>query len=121
MNVDYPYTFDHRGLTAETDQDDHIRDLIHHVLFTAPGERVNRPDFGAGLLQLTFEPNSAELANTTEMLVQASLQRWLGDRILVESVSVENLDSKLVITIDYLVRASQQRQSVTYPLKGGSA
>ena len=66
--------------------DDHIRDLIEQVLFTAPGERVNRPNFGSGLLQLVFAPNSDELAAATQFLVQGALQQWLGDLIQVEGV-----------------------------------
>ena len=51
--------------------EDHVRDLIEQVLFTTPGERVNRPTFGSGLLQLVFAPNSDALAAATEMTVQA--------------------------------------------------
>ena len=54
MNLDFPYHFDSHGRTAAIDYDAHIRDLIEQVLFTAPGERVNRPDFGSGLLRLVF-------------------------------------------------------------------
>ena len=79
MNIDFPYHFDARGRTAEVDYDAHICDLIEQVLFTAPGERVNRPDFGSGLLRLVFAPNSSELAATTQYLVQGSLQQYLGD------------------------------------------
>jgi phage baseplate assembly protein W len=62
MNIAYPYSFDGRGRTAQADDDDHIRQMIEEVLFTAPGERVNRPDFGCGLLQMVFAPNSSEVA-----------------------------------------------------------
>ena len=82
-----PYHFDGRGRTATTTDDDHVRDMIEQVLFTIPGERVNRPDFGSGLLQLTFAPLSDELASATQFLVQGSLQQWLGDIIAVEQVS----------------------------------
>jgi phage baseplate assembly protein W len=110
MQNDYPYHFDSRGRTATTDQDDHIRDLIEQVLFTVPGERVNRPTFGTGLLQLVFAPNSDELATATQFLVQSALQQWLGDLIQVEAVAVENVDSTLRLTVQYTVRRTQQRQ-----------
>ena len=87
--LDFPYHFDGRGRTATTDRDDHIRDLIEQVLFTSPGERVMRPDFGAGLLALVFEPNSATLAATTQMLVQSALQQHLSHLIAVQAVEVE--------------------------------
>ncbi|HEY8694553.1 MAG TPA: GPW/gp25 family protein [Chloroflexota bacterium] len=108
--VDFPYHFDHRGRTASPDdQDAHVRDLIEQVLFTAPGERVNRPDFGCGLMQLVFQPNSVDLAAATEFLVQSSLQQWLGDLILVESVQVEDEDSTLRVTLQYVVRRTEAR------------
>ena len=114
MNIDYPFRFDQRGRTAETDDDDHIRDLIEQVLFTAPGERVNRPDFGSGLMRLVFAPNSDELATTTQFLVQGSLQQWLGDLIQVNEVSVVTDDSKLLVTIQYTVRRTQEQQTAQF-------
>ena len=85
MQINYPWQTDRRGRTAQADSDDaHIRQLIEQVLFTAPGERVNRPSFGSGLMQLVFAPNSPELATATKFLVQGALQQWLGDLIQVE-------------------------------------
>ncbi len=114
MNIDFPFHFDGRGRTADTDDDDHIRDLIEQVLFTSPGERVNRPDFGCGLKQLVFAPNSDELAAATQFLVQGALQQWLGNLIQVEGVEVESQDSTLRVTITYLVRRNQQRQTAQF-------
>lgn len=110
IQVDYPYRFDDRGRIAETSQDEHIRDLIEQVLFTAPGERVNRPDFGSGVLDLVFEPNSEALAAATRLGVEGALQRWLGELILVEAVNVRALDSLLEITVQYVVRLTQERR-----------
>lgn len=110
MQIDYPYRLDGRGRTAETGPDDHIRDLIEQALFTAPGERVNRPTFGSGLQQLLFAPNSDELATATQMLVQGALQQWLGNLIQVEAVQVQSDDATLTVTVQYVVRTSQQRQ-----------
>ena len=69
MNIDFPFHFDGRGRTAATGDDDHVRDMIEQLLFTSPGERVNRPDFGSGLLQLVFAPNSPELAAALQFTV----------------------------------------------------
>ena len=110
MEIDFPYSIDGMGRTASTDQDDHIRDMIEQVRFTAPGERVNRPDFGCGLLQLVFEPNSEVLAAATQQTVQGALQRWLGDLIQVEMVQVDSQEATLQVTVQYTVRRSQQRQ-----------
>ncbi len=108
MNLDFPFHFDGRGRSAETTDDDHIRDMIEQVLFTRPGERVNRPTFGSGLLQLVFQPNSDALAAATQMSVQSSLQQWLGDVIQVDTVEVQNVDATLTVTVRYLVRRTQQ-------------
>jgi phage baseplate assembly protein W len=102
--LDFPYHVDGRGRTAETDDAEHIRDLIEQVLFTAPGERVMRPDFGSGLLALVFEPNSAVLAATTQMLVQGALQQHLGNLIAVESVEVVAVDSTFSVNVRYSLR-----------------
>ena len=114
MNVDFPYHIDSRGRSAATAYEDHVRDLIEEVLFTTPGERVNRPTFGCGLLQLVFAPNSLELAATTQYLVQGALQQWLGDLIQVSSVRVEALDATLSVTVVYALRLTQQNQTATF-------
>lgn len=114
MQIDYPFHTDSRGRTAGTDPDPHIRDLIEQVLFTAPGERVNRPTFGTGLMQLVFAPNSAELATATQFLVQGALQQWLGELIQVEAVQVESQDSTLRVLVRYIVRRTQQRQTAQF-------
>ena len=114
LNIDFPYHFDTRGRTAEADYEAHIRDLIEQVLFTAPGERVNRPDFGSGLLRLVFAPNSDQLAATTQYLVQGSLQQYLGDLIQVDAVEVTNDDSTLRVSVRYLVRQTQTLQTAEF-------
>lgn len=110
MQIAYPFRTDTRSRTASTDQATHIRDLIEQVLFTAQGERVNRPRFGSGLLQLVFERNSNELATATQFLAQASLQQWLGDLIQVQSLDVAADDATLRITVRYIIRSNQQRE-----------
>jgi hypothetical protein len=103
--LDYPYHFDGRGRTGATGDADHIRDLIEQVLFTSPGERVMRPDFGAGLLAVVFEPNSTALAATTQMLILGALQQQLGHLITVQSVIVEAVDSTLRVEVRYTLLA----------------
>src|SRR5204863_2046694 len=110
MNIDFPYHFEGRGRTAATDDDDHIRDMIEQLLFTSPGERVNRPTFGSGLLQLVFAPNSPELAAATQLMVQGALQQWLGELIHVEAVEVASEDATLHVTVRYVVRRTQTRE-----------
>jgi phage baseplate assembly protein W len=120
MNIAFPFHFNGHGRTADADTDVHIRDLIEQVLFTAPGERVNRPTFGSGLLQLVFAPNSDELAAATQFLVQGALQQWLGDLIQVDRVQVESEDSTLRVAVQYTVRRSQQQQVAQFTRGGGT-
>jgi hypothetical protein len=105
-DIAFPFAVDGRGRTAGTDYQAHVRDMVELLLFTAPGERVMRPDFGCGLLDLTFEPNSPELAATLQISIQAQLQRWLGDVITAVALDVTSEDDVLRITISYVVRAT---------------
>ncbi len=110
MQIDFPFRIDGRGRVADTTYEDHIRDMVEQILFTLPGERVNRPTFGSGLMNLVFEPNGALLAGATEATVAAALQQWLGRLIRVEAVSVENRDSALHVTIAYTLRRTGERR-----------
>ncbi len=114
MNIDYPYHFDARGRTATTSDTDHIRDMIEQLLFTNPGERVNQPDFGSGLLQLVFAPNSPELATALQFTMQAALQRYLGDVIDIRALQVVAQDSTLTITLVYQIRETQEERTDTF-------
>ena len=114
MNIDFPFHIDGRGRTAATDDADHIRDMIEQLLFTNPGERVNRPDFGSGLLQMVFQPNSVELAAALQFTLQGSLQQTLGDRIQLQGVQVDSTDSTLTVSVQYVVRGQQQVQTAQF-------
>jgi phage baseplate assembly protein W len=113
MNINFPFRFDSRGQTATVDYNDHIRQMLEQLIFTNPGERVNRPDFGSGLLQLVFAPNSPELAATVQFTLQAAVQRWLGDVIDLQDLQVQALDSTLTVNLKYLVRQTNQQQTAT--------
>jgi phage baseplate assembly protein W len=114
MNIDFPFHFDNRGRTSTTDDDDHIRDMIEEFLFTNPGERVNRPDFGSGLLQMVFAPNSPEIASALQFTIQAGLQRWLGDVIVAQKVEVTSEDSTLSVLVQYVIKRTNQTQTATF-------
>jgi phage baseplate assembly protein W len=100
VNVNFPYQFDGRGRTMDP-AGDYLRQLVEQVLFTSPGERVNLPDFGSGLLQLPFAPNSPELAAATQFAVQGALQKWLSGYIKVQSVTVTAQEFILTVTVTY--------------------
>jgi Bacteriophage baseplate protein W len=114
MNIDFPFHVDARGRTAATDDADHVRDMIEQVLFTAQGERVNRPDFGSGLLQMVFAPNSNELAAALQFTTSAALQRHLGDLIDLQQLEVTAVDATLSVVVSYVLRATQQAQTNTF-------
>jgi uncharacterized protein len=114
MDIDFAFHFDELGRTAATGYDDHVRDMIVQLLFTNPGERVNRPDFGSGLRQLVFAPNSPELAAALQYTVQAALQRWLGDVINVISLDVISEDSTLRIHLQYVVLRTGETRTETF-------
>ena len=112
--LDYPFRVNGRGRAGTTSGDDHVRDMIEQVLFTHPGERVNRPDFGCGLKALVFHPNSTVLAAATQALVKAALQKWLEQEIQVESVEVSAEDATLAVTVIYTRRADLARMVDTF-------
>jgi phage baseplate assembly protein W len=114
VDVDHPLHFDGRGRTAAAGLDDHVRDMIEQLLLTNTGERVNRPDFGGGLLQLVFSPNSPELAAAVQFGLRAAMQRWLGDVVDVAGLEVTSEDSRLLIELDYVVRRTGERRTDTF-------
>jgi phage baseplate assembly protein W len=113
MNIAFPFHFDSRGQTASANDNDHILQMIEQLIFTNPGERVNRPDFGSGLMQLIFAPNSPELAATVQFTLQSDIQRWLGDLIDVQSLDVQASASTLTVDLKYVVRMTNQQQTAT--------
>jgi len=114
MNIDFPFQFDGQGHAATTDDDDHIRDMIEQLLFTSPGERVNHPDYGSGLLRMVFEPNSPELAAALEFTLRGALQRWLGDLIELIALEVTSQDSTLSVLVRYVVRRTRALQTAQF-------
>jgi uncharacterized protein len=116
-SVNFPYQFDGRGRTKDA-LDQYVRQLVEQVLFTSPGERVNLPDFGSGLLQLPFAPNSPELAAATQFTVQAALQKWLSHYIKVESVVAVPNEAALTVTVSYSLLNSDVTQVQTFVNEG---
>jgi phage baseplate assembly protein W len=111
MNIAFPFQLDSRGRTAQASDPDHILQMIEQLLFTDAGERVNRPDFGSGLRQLVFAPNSQQLAATVQFTMQAALQRWLGDVIDVQELDVTSDDSTLRVNLAYVIKLTGQSQT----------
>ncbi len=119
--LDHPYAIDARGRSATVPEDEHVRDLIMQVLFTNPGERVNRPEFGCGLKSLVFMPNSSALAAAAQALVKGALQKWLEREIHVEEVAIEAHDERLEVQVAYRRRSAEERRVETFALPGDAA
>jgi len=112
VNLQFPYAFDGTGRTAQSTDSDHLEQMLELLLFTNPGERVMRPTFGSGLVQLVFDPNSVELAAAVQYTMQGAIQQYLGDLVAVQQLTVTPDDSTLSIQIDYVVRSTGQQASL---------
>jgi phage baseplate assembly protein W len=112
LQYNFPFKIDGRGHSAEVNYEGHIQQLIEQLLFTVLGERVNRPTFGTRVNQLVFAPNSDELAASTQFLIQGSLQQWLGELIHVVAVDTKSQDSKLFISVQYLIKKNPQQTHI---------
>lgn len=101
----YPFGIDAgAGRAAEEgDYEAYVRQLIRQVLLTAPGERINRPDFGAGIRRLVFAPNSNGVASLAQTFVYQALTQWLSTIVKVEDVRVSAADSTLSIDVRYTI------------------
>jgi phage baseplate assembly protein W len=120
VSLAFPYAFTATGQTALTDPVTHIGDMIEQILFTSPGERVNRPTFGSGTAQLVFAPNSDVLAAAQQQALQAGLQMWLSDLIRVQSVSVAATEATLQVIVVYTVVQTAQQQTQEFVYGGQS-
>ncbi|MFD8262916.1 GPW/gp25 family protein [Streptomyces griseoluteus] len=122
MHLGFPLRLDARGRLAVAQDEQYLRGLIEAVLFTRPGERVNRPDFGAGVDRMVFAPGNDDLARGTQALIQAAVQQWLGDLIRLEDITVEAVDTVLTVTVAYtpLRPGSPLGESRVLRVTGGS-
>ena len=110
--IRFPFAIDAGAgaLAQESDYENYIRQLIRQVLLTAQGERINRPDFGAGIRKLVFAPASPATASLTQALVYEALSNWLSSLIRIEQVSVAAVEERLEIGVDYTIVARGERQ-----------
>ena len=110
--IAFPYRLAASGQTATADQDDYIRDLLQQIVFTEPGERVNRPDFGCSLRRLVFTDGRSETTAAVEALIHSALRQWLGDVVQIQHVDVTAVDSLVQVTIGYFDQRSQMMRQV---------
>jgi phage baseplate assembly protein W len=113
----YPFRIDPvSGQAQRTSYAAHVDQLIRQALLTAPGERVDLPQFGCGLRQLIFTPNSDALQATARLAVERTLSQWLANQIQVTDVRVSRDDddgSRIVVTVEYLLVETQSKQLTT--------
>lgn len=111
-SIHYPIAVDGAlgRLQEEIDYPEHVDQLIRQVLFTSPGERINRPDFGCGVKRMIFAPNSEVSASLAQVTIFEALKRWLEPLITVNDVRVKAIDEVLEIRIVYLLKARQERR-----------
>lgn len=111
-SIHYPIAVDGAlgRLQEELDYPEHVDQLIRQVLFTSPGERINRTDFGCGLKRMIFAPNSEVSASLAQVIIFESLKRWLDPLITVNDVKANAINEVLEIRIVYLLKARQERR-----------
>lgn len=114
FNIKFPLQFDNRGRTAASGYAGHIDEMLRQLIFTSPGERVNRPDFGSGLLELIFAPASEELLAALHYSVQSAIQLWLSDLIELKDLEIDIEDSLVQVTIQYVIRRTSQPHTVQF-------
>ncbi|MDQ1287764.1 MAG: uncharacterized protein QG622_1329 [Actinomycetota bacterium] len=112
-HVAFPCAVDARGRTATAGHAAYVRQLVEQVLFTAPGERVNRPTFGSGLTQLLFGPAEPSVAVAARLTAQQAIQTWLGDVVVLDDLSVAAEESTLRVTVAYTLVATGEQVTVT--------
>lgn len=101
INVGFPFGLDGRGRVRDPGHAEHVRQMIELILFTSPGERANRPEFGCGLLDYVFGSGDAQESGALSLIVQAALQEWLGEVIDVQTVAVRPLEGSLSVRVEY--------------------
>jgi uncharacterized protein len=118
--LNFPYQIDASGQTATTDLATYVQNLILLVLETDPGERVNLPEFGAGLKSLVFAGMDNALASAAQTLVRSKLIRFLGDAITINTLTVTLTGEEVEVALTYFVTHTQQlaASTVSVPLPG---
>ena len=106
------------AIVPDPDDDVDLRGKIIQVLFTAPGERVNNPEFGCGLYNLVFDPSNTILGAAMEFTIGAALTRWLGNLLMVQAVDVTSGDEAVTIEVAYINRKDLVRQAVRIHFRG---
>lgn len=114
MNIHSPLVVDDAGKLAAVEARAHIRQLIENLLFTDPGERVNRPTFGCGLLRAVFGSMRPEELMALQFVVQQALIEWLSEEIEPRGVELRHVESTLFVHITYLSKLDRRAETVSF-------
>lgn len=112
QDIKYPINVD-GGLgrvAQESQYGRHVDQLVRQVLLTAPGERINRPDFGCGVRRMLFAPNSEAAASLMQVTVMQALEKWLGDIIVADEIQAEARGETLDIKVSYFIRSTGEKR-----------
>jgi uncharacterized protein len=115
----HPFRFGAQGGVAVIDDPDrHLRDKIEAALFTSPGERVNRPDFGVGIDRAVFDTMNELAVAALEFRVTQALAREIGDDLILDSVNVraEQEEGTLFVDIAFRRRTDRKPRTLTVAL-----
>jgi uncharacterized protein len=129
-DYDYPFRIDAgSGQAGQTSYPAHVDQMLRQLLLTAPGERTCLPEFGCGLRQLLFAPQSDALVASVSIQVRQAIERWLANQVKLTDVSVTAgagsdpslglSEGELLVTVSYVLIATQLPSSVT--VKVGAA
>ncbi len=110
----FPLQPGHDGRSATVERDRWIRDLLEAFLFTNPGERINRPEFGSGLIAMVFRGNHAALSDALDANVRASIEQYFSHLLDLEELKIEQHDALLEIEVVYRTRPDNIRHQVRF-------
>jgi len=113
----FPPEFSIRAGVRMVSAEEDIRQSLHIVLGTVPGERVMRPAFGAGIKQQIYE----NINETTVTILQDAIRRailFFEPRVVVEAIHADTsmaMDGHLDFSIDYTIISTNTRHNIVYP------
>lgn len=114
----YPVALDRpSGDVALAEHEQDIAQAVRIIIETGRGERVMRPDFGAGLNEFVFEPLNTTTMALMRHRVEEALISW-EPRIRVQSVEVtaeRASQGRVDITVGYEVRSTNTFYNLVYP------
>lgn len=103
VELGFPFQLAADGRPTSPGYEQHVFELVEQVLFTRPGERVNRPTFGVGLDALVFEPANAAFVAALQANIKAQLQSALSGIIQLGEVSVTVEQGVVVVRMSYVI------------------